>query len=67
LAELDVADPAYFCAGYMPRVQPMVPIAFDSPAPAREFYHSKDYQDVIGYRLDSARVHLYLLDGIARS
>jgi uncharacterized protein (DUF1330 family) len=67
LAELDVADPAYFCAGYMPRVQSMVSIAFASPATAREFYHSKDYQDVIGYRLDSARVHLYLLDGVASS
>ena len=93
LAELDVTDPAYFYAEYMPRVQPVlehygakflvatdapevhegnrvvkrvVLIEFDSPARAREFYHSKDYQDVIGYRLDSARAHLYLLDGIAR-
>lgn len=91
LAELDVTDPAYFHAEYMPRVQPVllrygarflvatdapevheggrvvkrvVFIEFDSPARAREFYHSKDYQDVIGYRFDSASAHLYILDGV---
>lgn len=44
-------------------VKRVVFIEFDSPARAREFYDSKDYQDVIGYRFDSASAHLYILDG----
>ena len=45
-------------------VRRIVFIEFDSPAVAREFYQSKAYQDVIGYRFDSARAHLYMLDGV---
>jgi uncharacterized protein (DUF1330 family) len=45
-------------------VKRIVFIEFDSPQRAREFYHSKDYQDVIGYRFESAKAHLYMLDGI---
>ena len=90
-AELDVTDPAYFYAEYMPRVQPVLDkygakfliasdspevlegdrsvkrivfIEFESPRRAREFYHSKDYQDVIDYRFKSAKSHLYMLEGI---
>lgn len=90
-AELDLTNPAYFHAEYMPRVQPVlqhygakflvatdapevreggrvvkrvVCIEFDSPARAREFYLSDDYQNVIGYRFDSAHAHLYILDGV---
>ncbi len=90
-AELDVTDPAYFYAEYMPRVRPVLDkygakfliasdspevlegdrsvkrivfIEFESPRRAREFYHSKDYQDVIDYRFKSAKSHLYMLEGI---
>ncbi len=44
-------------------VKRIVFLEFDSPERAREFYDSRDYQDVIGYRFDSARAHLYLLEG----
>ncbi len=46
-------------------VRRIVFIEFESPARANEFYFSKAYQDVIGYRFDSARAHLYMLDGVA--
>ena len=45
-------------------VKRMVFIEFESPQRAREFYHSKDYQDVIVYRFKSSSAHLYMLDGI---
>lgn len=45
-------------------VERIVFIEFQSPARAHEFYHSKDYQDVIGYRFNSANTHLYMLDGV---
>ena len=45
-------------------VKRIVFIEFESPQRAREFYHSKDYQDVIDYRFKSAQTHLYMLDGI---
>jgi uncharacterized protein (DUF1330 family) len=45
-------------------VKRIVFIEVESPACAREFYHSKDYQDAIGYRFDSANTHLYILDGV---
>lgn len=45
-------------------VKRIVFIEFESPARADEFYHSKDYQNVIGYRFDSAKTHLYMLDGV---
>ena len=45
-------------------VKRVVFIEFDSVARAREFYHSPQYQAVIGYRLDSANTHLYILDGL---
>jgi uncharacterized protein (DUF1330 family) len=44
-------------------VKRVVFLEFDSGDKAREFYDSKDYQDVIGYRFDSARAHLYILEG----
>ncbi|WP_418315507.1 DUF1330 domain-containing protein [Piscinibacter sakaiensis] len=45
-------------------VKRIVFIEFESPARADEFYHSKDYQDVIDYRFRSARTHLYMMDGV---
>lgn len=45
-------------------VKRIVFIEFESPEVAQAFYHSKDYQDVIGYRFRSAATHLYLLKGI---
>lgn len=45
-------------------VKRIVFIEFESPARANEFYYSKDYQDVIGYRFDSAKTDLYMLDGV---
>lgn len=45
-------------------VKRVVFIEFDSPAVAHEFYYSKDYQDVIGWRFDSAKAHLYMMDGV---
>lgn len=45
-------------------VKRIVFIEFESPERAREFYHSKDYQDVIDYRFRSATAHLYMLDGV---
>ena len=48
-------------------VKRVIVLEFDSPLRAREFYHSKDYQDVIGYRFDSSKAHLYILDGILAS
>ena len=44
-------------------VKRVVFLEFESARLAREFYDSKDYQDVIGYRFDSARTHLYILEG----
>lgn len=44
-------------------VKRVVFLEFESPQRAREFYHSVDYQDVIGYRFASARTHLYILEG----
>jgi uncharacterized protein (DUF1330 family) len=45
-------------------VKRIVFIEFDSPQRADEFYHSQDYQDVIGYRFRSANAHLYMLQGL---
>lgn len=44
-------------------VKRIVFLEFESAARAREFYDSKDYQDVIGYRFESALTHLYILEG----
>ena len=44
-------------------VKRVVFLEFESPARAREFYDSADYQAVIGYRFDSANTHLYILEG----
>jgi uncharacterized protein (DUF1330 family) len=44
-------------------VKRIVFLEFESLERAREFYDSADYQDVIGYRFDSSRAHLYLLEG----
>jgi uncharacterized protein (DUF1330 family) len=46
-------------------VRRIVLIEFASLARADEFYHSPDYQDVIGLRLRSADTHLYLFEGRA--
>lgn len=48
-------------------VRRIVLVEFDSAERAREFYHSKAYQDVIGYRFESSRAHLYLMEGVADS
>jgi uncharacterized protein (DUF1330 family) len=45
-------------------VKRIVFIEFESFSRAKEFYHSKDYQDVIEYRFRSAATHLYMLQGI---
>jgi len=44
-------------------VKRVVLLEFDSLQRAEEFYHSEDYQAVIGYRFDSARSHLYIFEG----
>lgn len=44
-------------------VKRVVLLEFESLQRAEEFYHSADYQAVIGYRLDSARSHLYIFEG----
>ena len=46
-------------------VKRVVFIEFESLVRAQEFYHSKDYQDVIGYRFRSAQSHLYMMGGVA--
>lgn len=48
-------------------VQRIVLLEFDSPAQARQFYDSPDYQDVITHRFRSAATHLYLLEGAAHN
>ncbi|NIE63106.1 DUF1330 domain-containing protein [Burkholderia sp. Ax-1719] len=45
------------------RVKRVVLLEFPSPELAQEFYDSREYQEVIAYRLKSARTHLYLLEG----
>ena len=45
-------------------VKRVIFLEFSSPERAREFYHSEDYQKIIGYRFDSANAHLYILDGL---
>jgi uncharacterized protein (DUF1330 family) len=44
-------------------VKRVVLLEFKSLQRAEEFYHSEDYQAVIGYRFDSARSHLYIFEG----
>lgn len=44
-------------------VKRVVLLEFESPERVEEFYYSEDYQDVIGFRFDSADAHLYFLDG----
>lgn len=46
-------------------VERVVLVEFESPQKAHDFYHSPDYQAVIGYRTRSADSHLYLLEGTA--
>jgi len=45
-------------------VKRVVLLEFESLQRAEEFYHSDDYQAVIGYRFDSARSHLYIFEGL---
>ncbi len=40
-----------------------VVLEFDSPARAKEWYHSKQYQEVLPLRLRAARTDAYLLTG----
>jgi uncharacterized protein (DUF1330 family) len=47
-------------------VERVVLVEFESPEKANEFYHSEDYQEVIGYRTRSSKSHLYLLAGTAQ-
>src|SRR4051812_47807526 len=44
-------------------VKRVVLLEFESLQRAEEFYHSKDYQAIIGFRFDSARSHLYIFEG----
>lgn len=44
-------------------VKRVVLLEFESLQAAKDFYYSKAYQDVIGYRFDSADTHLYFLAG----
>jgi uncharacterized protein (DUF1330 family) len=41
----------------------MVVLEFDSPERAREWYYSKQYQDVLPLRQRAARSHVFLLNG----
>ena len=41
-----------------------VVLEFDSPQRARDWYYSKQYQDVLQIRLRSARTHAFLLNGV---
>lgn len=45
-------------------VKRVVLLEFESPQRVEEFYHSDDYQAVIGYRFDSAQSHLYVFKGL---
>ena len=47
-------------------VKRVIFVEFESLAVAREFYYSKDYQDIIESRLRSSSAHLYLLEGLPR-
>jgi uncharacterized protein (DUF1330 family) len=42
-------------------------VEFDSPEQAQKFYYSKEYQDIIAYRLETSRGSLYILDGAESS
>ncbi|WP_042876697.1 DUF1330 domain-containing protein [Cupriavidus necator] len=44
-------------------VKRVVFLEFESAARAREFYDSSDYQQVIGYRFESAKTQLYIMQG----
>ena len=44
-------------------VKRVVLLEFESLQRVEEFYHSEDYQAVIGHRLNSARSHLYIFEG----
>lgn len=44
-------------------VRRVVLLEFASLQVAEEFYHSNDYQAVIGHRFKSARSHLYIFEG----
>ncbi len=41
----------------------IVVLEFDSPERAREWYHSREYQEVLQIRLRSARTTAFLLNG----
>ena len=41
----------------------VVLLEFDSLQRAEEFYHSDQYQAIIGHRFKSARSHLYIFEG----
>lgn len=39
-------------------------LEFSSIEKTREFYYSREYQDIIDFRFRSSSVHLYILDGL---
>lgn len=45
-------------------VKRVVLIDFETPEVAREFYYSREYQEIIGFRLKSAATHLYITEGL---
>ena len=47
------------------KVRRTVVLEFDSPARAREWYHSKDYQAILPLRLRAATGDVFLLTGAA--
>lgn len=49
------------------QVRRVVLLEFESLQRVEEFYHSVDYQGVIGYRLASAKSHLYVFEGAGNS
>ena len=38
-------------------------LEFSSVEKAREFYYSKEYQDIIDFRFRSSSAHLYIFEG----
>ena len=70
---LDAYGAKFLVAGGNPRViegdrtvKRIVLIQFNDPETAQRFFYSKDYQDIIGLRYDSANTHLYFFDGPER-
>ncbi|QCP54301.1 DUF1330 domain-containing protein [Trinickia violacea] len=45
-------------------VKRVVLLEFETPQRAKDFYFSDAYQEIIGYRFESAGCHLYFLAGV---